>query len=226
MSVFLSQAQGTVHPMGDRGIRMDEPDRIAPSQRPKPFVLGGGIGAGKSAVLAELARHGFAVVEADAVAREVLTSGHPAGRAAMARWPETVIDGEIDRPALANIVFTDAAALGDLEALTHPAIRQGIDERVARAVASAQIRGVVVEIPLLRVMASTPWRKIAVLAPESVRLERAVARGNDRADVVKRIANQEPDEAWAEWADVVIDNGGTWEDTLRQISNLIGSPET
>lgn len=211
--------------MGDRDILMDEPDRGAPSQQPAPYVLGGGIGAGKSRVLAEFARHGFVVVEADAVSREILTSEHPAGRAAIARWPETVVDGEIDRSALAKIVFTDATALADLEALTHPAIRQGINDRVAKALDADGVSGVVVEIPLLRVLAATPWRKIAVLAPESVRIERAVARGNDRADVVKRIANQEPDEAWAEWADVVIDNGGPWEDTVRQISVLLEGPE-
>jgi dephospho-CoA kinase len=212
--------------MGDRGIRTDGSVGDPPSQLPAPYVLGGGIGAGKSTVLAEFQRRGFVVIEADAIGHEVLRSTHPVGRAAIARWPETVADGEIDRSALAKIVFSDQTALADLEALTHPAIREKINERVAAAFEDPMTRGVIVEIPLLRVMAETPWRKLAVLAPEDVRVERAVARGNDRNDVIRRIANQEPDEVWAEWADVVIDNGGTWDNTVGKIDEIVFGPET
>lgn len=224
MYVFLSQGQGTVHLMGDRGIRSDASVGDSPTYPPTPYVLGGGIGAGKSAVLGEFEHRGFIVVEADIVAHEVLLSTHPAGRAAMARWPDTVDGGEIDRSALAAIVFTDPVALAELEALTHPAIRRGINDRVASAFTNSSTAGVIVEIPLLRVMAETPWRKVAVLAPESVRLERAVARGNEREDVLRRIANQEPDEAWAEWADIVIDNGGSWSATVAQIERIVEGP--
>jgi dephospho-CoA kinase len=186
-----------------------------------PFVLGGGIGAGKSTVLAEFERHGFVVIEADKVGHAVLAASHPTGRAVMARWPGAVVDGGIDRSKLASIVFSNAEELAELEALTHPSIRESLNKEVGRAMRRPGIRGVVIEIPLLRVMAETPWRRIAVLAPPEVRLARATARGADPVDVQARMDHQEPDEAWAEWADIVLDNGGPFEATVAQIEDLL-----
>jgi len=200
--------------MAHRGI----PEVVA------PYVLGGGIGAGKSTVLSELERLGFVVVQSDEIAHQVLLARHPTGREAMAKWPSTVVDGEIDRSRLAAIVFNDAAELAALEELTHPAIREGINSAVTAAFDDDSARGVVVEIPLLRVMAETPWRKIAVLAPTETRIDRAVARGDTREDVVARIGSQEPDEAWAEWADFIVDNGGSWEATQEQILRIVEGP--
>ena len=186
-----------------------------------PLLLGGGIGAGKSKVLDEFQRAGFVVIQTDSIGHEVLDARTESGRLVMARWPETVVDGSVDRPRLAGIVFSDPSALAELEAISHPAIWSRVEAKISAAEQESPGSRVIIEIPLLRLHATSPWLKVAVLASPDVCIARAVARGADIADVVARIANQEPDEAWAEWADVVIDNDGAWEITLRAIERLI-----
>ena len=110
--------------------------------------LTGGIGSGKSTVSARLAALGAFVVDADAVAREVVEPGTPALAAVVERFgPEVVAaDGTLDRPALGRLVFGDRAALADLEAITHPAIWA----RTAEIVAGARPDAVVVhDMPLV-----------------------------------------------------------------------------
>jgi dephospho-CoA kinase len=94
--------------------------------------LTGGIGAGKSTVADMLARRGAVVVDADEVAREIVAPGEPAYEALVARFGEAVLgpDRAIDRPALARIAFADAAALADLNAITHPRIGAALLERL------------------------------------------------------------------------------------------------
>ena len=211
MFVFLSPAQSTVLSMGHRETKQNE----------NVYVLGGGIGAGKSTVLEEFAKAGFAVIQADFIGHDVLAAVTPSGRQVMARWPEVVADGEVDRPALAEIVFNDPAALGELESITHPAIQDGIFSAVEEALADTSMRGAIIEVPLLRVLPHSDWAHIAVVAPEDLRVSRAVERGADEADIRARIANQEPDEAWAEWADVIVDNGGSLSETLEAVARII-----
>ena len=211
MFVFLSHVQGTVPSMGHRET----------THNTNVYVLGGGIGAGKSTVLEEFVKAGFAVIQADFIGHDVLAATKPSGRQVMARWPEVVADGEVDRAALAEIVFNDPEALGELESITHPAIQEGILAAVEATLADASIRGAIIEVPLLRVLPRSDWAHIAVVAPEDLRVSRAVARGADEADVRARIANQEPDEAWAEWADVIVDNGGALGETLEAVALII-----
>ncbi len=86
--------------------------------------LTGGIGSGKSTAARALADLGAVVVDADAVAREVVEPGRPALAEVARRFGADVIapDGALDRAALGRIVFGDPAALRDLEGITHPAI--------------------------------------------------------------------------------------------------------
>src|SRR4051794_28160622 len=86
--------------------------------------LTGGIGSGKSTVARLLADLGAVVVDADAVAREVVEPGMPALSAIRDRFGDAVFGshGALDRPALGRVVFTDPTALTDLEGITHPAI--------------------------------------------------------------------------------------------------------
>ena len=95
--------------------------------------LTGGIGAGKSTVAGMLARRGAAVVDADEVAREVVAPGGPAYDAVVARFGAGVVgpDGALDRGVLASIVFADAGALADLNAITHPVIGTVMLERLS-----------------------------------------------------------------------------------------------
>ena len=180
-------------------------------------VIGGGIGAGKSSVLEIFERAGFLVIEADAVGHIVIGSDHDAGRAVMERWPSVVVDGEVSRPALARIVFSDSVALEDLEAITHPAIRSEI-----RHMASEAQTPVAVEVPIIGMFAEVELHRIAVVASEHIRVARAVMRGGDPDDVKARIANQPSQDDWIAWADTVIDNGGSWEATRRALEPFVG----
>src|SRR5437870_308144 len=108
--------------------------------------LTGAIGCGKSTVAGWLGELGAFVVDADIVAREVVEPGEPALDAVVARFGPDVVrdDGSLDRAALGRIVFADPAALRDLEAIVHPAVRP----RILAAVAAAEragARAVVIE---------------------------------------------------------------------------------
>jgi dephospho-CoA kinase len=172
--------------------------------------LTGGIGSGKSTVAAELASLGATVVDADTFAREVVEPGTPALAAIAERFGPGVLgpDGALDRPALGRLVFGDRDALGDLEAVTHPAIWR----RTAELVAAAPPDAVVVhDMPLLveKAMAGEYHLVVVVGASEEVRLRRLVdQRGMTEQDARARIAAQADDAARRAAADVWLANEG------------------
>lgn len=178
--------------------------------------LTGGIGSGKSTVSAQLASLGAVVVDADAVAREVVEPGTPALVAIADRFGPEVLagDGSLDRPGLGRIVFGDRTALRDLEAITHPAIWA----RTADLVAAAPPDAVVVhDMPLIveKGMAADYHLVVVVGAGEEVRLRRLVElRGMPEADALARIAAQATDDQRRAAADVWLDNEATT-DALR-----------
>ena len=176
--------------------------------------LTGGIGSGKSTVAAELAHLGVPVIDADAVARRCVAPGTTALAAIVDRFGREVLraDGELDRPALAAIVFSDGSARRDLEAITHPCIREGIDADLAALSGSASPPDlVVVEHPLLIETGSHARvdRVVVVEAPVEQRVSRLVSeRGMDEADARARISAQTDDAARRAVADRVIINDG------------------
>jgi dephospho-CoA kinase len=180
------------------------------------LLVGGGIGAGKSRVGSVFQDRGFEVIEADKVGHGVLEHDVAAIEAVGALWPSVVTDGVVDRAALAAIVFADAAALAELESITHPAIADTLRRRIE----SAQTP-VVVEIPLMRVLAGEPYVRVAVVADPATREDRAVARGASREDTRRRMSHQQSDAQWAEWADHIIDNSGEWDATAAAVHSLI-----
>lgn len=181
------------------------------------IIVGGGIGAGKSTVLDALADSGFFVIEADRVGHQVLDISTDSGRAVADRWPETVVDGALSRPRIAAIVFSDPSELEALEAITHPAIRSAIDKVVSDL---GDRQSIALEVPLIGLM-KDGWTRVAVVAPVDVRVARAVARGGSEEDIRARMEHQPTDEEWVEWADHVIDNGGTMDETARIIAQVV-----
>lgn len=173
-------------------------------------ALTGGIGSGKSTVARLLEDHGAVVIDADQVAREVVEPGQPALAEIERRFGRGVIrlDGTLDRPGLAAIVFADGQALADLNAITHPRI----GERTAAALAAAPTDAVVVyDMPLFVEQGGHGhWDRVVVVeAPMSLRLQRlARDRGMTEDEARARIAAQATDEQRRAVADTIIVNDG------------------
>jgi dephospho-CoA kinase len=181
--------------------------------------LTGGIGSGKSTVSALLSSHGAVVIDYDGLARAVVEIGSPA-LAAIGRRFEGVVaaDGSLDRPALGALVFSDPAARADLEAITHPAIR---DLAMAREAAAGPEAIVVHDNPLLVEMGADAYCDVVVVVdvPPAVQLQRLVRdRGMTESDAQARIASQASREVRTGAADLLIDNTGP----LDELAAIVG----
>jgi len=175
--------------------------------------LTGGIGAGKSTVAGLLAGRGASVIDVDALGREILEPGGPGCEPVAARFGAGVVapDGGIDRAALASVVFQDADALRDLEAISHPLINQLLERRVAAERASVVVldMAVLVESRLgYRPDGSRLYEVVVVVeAPWNVRLARLSERGMSGEEAMVRRARQATDDQRRCAADFVVDNG-------------------
>lgn len=184
--------------------------------------LTGGIGSGKSTVARALAGLGAVVVDADAVAREVVEPGMPAVAAIRERFGDDMVaaDGSLERAALARVVFADRKALADLEAITHPAIWK----RTAELVEGAPVDAVLVhDMPLVveKAMGADYHLVVVVGAHAAERRARLVRyRGMSEADAQARIDAQADDAARRAAADVWLDNDGTPEQLDVEVRRL------
>ena len=182
----------------------------------------GGIGSGKSTVSRRLGDLGAHVVDADAVAREVVEPGEPTLQRIRERFGEGVIraDGSLDRGSLAAIVFPDRDALDALDAITGPAIAS----RVAGQRSAAPRDGVsVYDMPLLveRGLWVHEHLTVVVEADVETRVRRLVEqRGLPEGDARHRIAAQATDAQRRAVADVVLDNSGTPDELERAVDAL------
>jgi dephospho-CoA kinase len=178
------------------------------------WVLSGGIGSGKSEVGRMLAATGVRVIDADRVGHRVL---EPAGRAfagVVARWPDVLRNGVIDRKKLAAIVFSDPEQLRELESLTHPAIFGSIRSDLEGFQGIA-----VVEAPILS--DALGWPRIVIDAPDEMRLARVVARGMDPDDARRRLTAQPSRGEWLAAGDLVIPNTGALEELARAVDLIL-----
>ncbi len=183
------------------------------------YVIGltGNIGSGKSEVARMLAELGADVIDADQIARDVLGPGSPEVEAVASRFgPGVVRDGVVDRATLGRIVFDDAAALADLEAIVHPATRQRILGHVADSTEDIAVIEAIklLEGPLVDHVDGV-W---VVTAPAEIRVQRLVAqRGVPQEDARQRVDAQNPEEDKVRRADVVIYNAGSLDDLRQQV---------
>ena len=184
--------------------------------------LTGGIASGKSAVARRLAELGAIVIDSDALAREVVAPGSEGlAEVVEAFGPRAVTEkGEMDRAAIAEIVFGDEEKRKRLEGVIHPRVRA----RSAEIVAAAPPDAVVVnDVPLLveANLASHYDLVIVVLADEGVRLDRLVRlRGMTEETARARFAAQATDEQRRAVADVVIENDGTLAELQAKVDTV------
>jgi dephospho-CoA kinase len=194
--------------------------------------LSGGIGSGKSTVARMFADEGAVVIDADAIVHELQAPGQPLCAEIAAAFGPGVLDasGALDRAALGAIVFRDPEARRRLEALVHPKVGAEFARRV-QAARDAGARVLVLDIPLLfegrRAGTGAASRMhfdatVLVYAPERMQIERQIARdGATREEAQRRVRAQLPIEEKKALADYVIDNGGTLEETRRQVIEVL-----
>lgn len=188
------------------------------------IALTGGIATGKSYVARRLSAAGVPLVDADLLARDAVAAGSPGLAAVAARFGGDLVTGEgtLDRRRLGQIVFGDAAARRDLEAIVHPFVRRAIAAFFDQLPPSTPFA--VADIPLL--YESGRQREfdavvVAACRPET-QLARLIARdGLPEADARQRIAAQLPIDAKVALADYVIRTDGQVEDTDAQVAQLI-----
>ncbi|HMM81879.1 MAG TPA: dephospho-CoA kinase [Terrimesophilobacter sp.] len=189
--------------------------------------LTGGIASGKSVVASRLAEHGAVHIDADVLARDVVEPGQPALAEIEKNFGSGVVgaDGQLDRAALASVIFADPERRAVLNAITHPAVKARARKLMDAAAAENPNAVIVYDVPLLieaRVDAEHEFDLIVVVnASTQTRLSRLMElRGLSRSEAVHRLNSQVSDTERLAIADVVIDTNGSLEETLRQADAL------
>jgi dephospho-CoA kinase len=161
--------------------------------RPVRIGLSGPIGCGKSTVAGWLAAEGAVVIDADQVAHAVTAPGTPELEAVVARFGEACRrpDGTLDRPALGRLVFADAAALADLEAIVHPAVHRRLVAAIAAAEADRPPAIVIEAIKLVEAGLAAACDEVWLVdCPPDVQAARLVGRGLAPDEAERRMAAQ------------------------------------
>lgn len=185
--------------------------------------LTGGIGSGKSTVARMLEERGAVVFDADLLAREAVEPGTPGHTAVIERFGADVLapGGELDREALASIVFADPSARRDLEQIVHPEVRRLFAEGSEAYHDTDRI--VVFSAPLLVESGMHTAFEILVVVSATVatQIERLMRqRGMSEAAIRARINAQAPLEDKAAVADFLVDNEGTLAELQSQVEQL------
>jgi dephospho-CoA kinase len=188
------------------------------------IALTGGIATGKSYVANKIKEAGVPMVDADVLAREVVAPGTPGLAAVRRRFgPDAVRrDGTMDRVRIAQIVFKDKRARLDLEAIIHPAVQKAIDEFFATLPKRTPFA--VADIPLLfETGRDNQFNAVVVVAcPRELQLQRLMERNKlSKDDAERRLNAQLPIDQKVKKATHVIRTEGTFEDTDRQVADLI-----
>ncbi len=185
--------------------------------------LTGGIASGKSTVAARLVEHGAELVDADAIAREILLPGTPTWKKVVEHFGDEILDpdGFVDRPALGRIVFAAPERRALLNELTHPPVIAEIADRLELLQAFDGV--VVIDVPLLvEAGAQRGYDAIVVVAtqPETQRRRLATLRGMTDADAQARIDAQAPLEDKLAVATHVLWNDGTLDELIAATDAL------
>ena len=196
----------------------------------KLIGLTGGIASGKSTVAKILKRLGAAVVDADALAREVVEPGHDAWKDIVEAFGAEVLqpDRTLDRQKLRATIFNNPAARKKLEAIIHPRVRALAEERI-RQHAAAGYEIVVYEVPLLFEGNLQEWLRPVVLVACNLNIQRRRLQERDGLSVDAAQKHIEAQMSLAEkrpLADYVIENDGSLEDLEREVQAVLNKIKT
>lgn len=182
--------------------------------------LTGGIGSGKTTVARMLGDRGFYVVDADAIARDIVAPGSPALQELSESFGSGILlpDGSLNRGELAARAFVDKEHTALLNSITHPRIQEETQKRIAEAPGD-----VIYDMPLLvdNDLHHDMDLVIVVDVDPETRVQRLAGRGIGEEDARRRIAAQIPDEVRRAAADIIIDNNGSPEDLLPQVEAAV-----
>ena len=187
--------------------------------------LTGGVGSGKSTVSRYLAKQGIPIIDGDEISREAVMPGSPVMREIERLFGSEMLteDGNLNREKMAELVFSDEGKRQILNGLIHPFVWKKTEE----ATLAAQERGhrfVVLDMPLLleigwNLRVESVW---VVTVPQEVQIERVQKRdGVTREQAMARIRKQMPTVSKIGYADIVIDNSGTEEETYRRVDEAL-----
>lgn len=181
-----------------------------------PRIIGitGGSGSGKSTLSRELERRGWLFLDCDAIYHDLLKTDPHLLSAIESRFPGTVTRGQLDRKKLGAIVFADEAALLDLNAITHAAVKAEVLERLENCQTGAVIDAIgLFEGGLAELCDIT----VAVTAPEELRIRRLMARdGISESYARSRIAAQHSDDWFRSRCDHTLVNDGKLDATATK----------
>jgi dephospho-CoA kinase len=188
------------------------------------IALTGGIATGKSYVLDRFRQHGVPCLDADELAHGVTAADTEATTAIAARFGADILaaDGSVDRRKLGPIVFADPSARRELEAITHPAVYRAIQAGLRAFELMGEDAFAIVDVPLLfETGAEKKFDKVIVTTCSTdTQIARLTARGLGEEAARQRLAAQWPSDKKAARADFVVDTGGTFEDTNRQVDQI------
>ncbi|UPM55130.1 dephospho-CoA kinase [Gottfriedia acidiceleris] len=191
----------------------------------KIFGLTGSIASGKSTVSNFLKELNVPIVDADVIAKEVVEIGQPAYKKIVEAFGSEILldSGEINRPFLGSIIFNNEEKRLQLNEIVHPEVRREMKEQADRYIKQGEPL-VILDIPLLYEGNSIELveKVIVVTVSEENQLKRLMNRnGLSKEDALLRIASQIPVKEKAARADYVINNNGDFEDTKRQVKDLL-----
>ncbi|MHB1089716.1 MAG: dephospho-CoA kinase [Ilumatobacteraceae bacterium] len=183
--------------------------------------LTGGIGSGKSMVSTMLAQHGAVIIDGDLIVRELQQPGTPVLIKIVERFGVNVLTehGELNRAALAAIVFTDSVALASLNGIVHPALAAEVRRRIDAESNTDHV--VVLDMPLLAENPRSDLSGVIVVDvdPEVARGRLLERRGMSRSDVDARMSQQATRETRNAIADLIIDNSFDLEHLRHQVDH-------
>lgn len=183
--------------------------------------LTGGIGSGKSTAARMFADLGAIVIDADAIAKEVLEPGQVGYESVVNNFGEEILDssGNIDRVVLAGKVFGDTTKLKELEEIVHPAVANKVAQ-IRESLPAGSI--IIYDTPLLieKSLQQQFDQVIVVLAPEALRTQRLLARGLAQNDIIARMTNQATDEQRREIANYIIDNSSSLVELREEVQKV------
>ncbi len=187
--------------------------------------LTGGVGCGKSTVSRYLAKRGIPIIDGDKISREAVMPGSPVMRDIERLFGSEILteDGNLNREKMAELVFSDEGKRQTLNGLIHPFVWKKTEEATLAAQETGH-RFVVLDMPLLleigwSLRVESVW---VVTVPQEVQIGRVQKRdGVTHEQAMARIRKQMPTVSKIGYADIVIDNSGTEEETYRQVDEAL-----